>query len=48
MRARYTRQYYQRDWYDPVNYHMVLNTEALGIRRDGRGDRRGGARTLGW
>ncbi len=31
MRARYNRQYYQRDWNDPLNYHMVLNTEALGI-----------------
>lgn len=30
MRARYLRQYYQRDWYDPVNYHMVLNTGVLG------------------
>ena len=31
MRARYLRQYYRRDWYDPVNYHMVLNTGALGL-----------------
>ena len=31
MRARYTRQYYQRDWDDPLHYHLVLNTEALGI-----------------
>jgi cytidylate kinase len=31
MRVRYHRQYYQRDWNDPVNYHMVLNTEALGV-----------------
>jgi cytidylate kinase len=31
MRARYLRQYYRRDWYDPVNYHMVLNTGLLGI-----------------
>lgn len=30
MRARYNRVYYQRDWHDPVHYHMVLNTEALG------------------
>ena len=30
MRARYTREYYRRDWNDPINYHMVLNTEALG------------------
>ena len=31
MRARYLRQYYRRDWYDPVNYHMVLNTGVLGL-----------------
>jgi cytidylate kinase len=31
MRARYHRQYYQRDWNDPVNYHMLLNTAALGL-----------------
>ena len=31
MRARYHREYYQRDWADPVNYHMVLNTGALGV-----------------
>jgi cytidylate kinase len=31
MRARYLRQYYRRDWYDPVNYHLVLNTGLLGI-----------------
>ena len=30
-RARYHKQYYERDWYDPTNYHMVLNTDALGI-----------------
>ncbi|MEA2713058.1 MAG: hypothetical protein QOK27_1019 [Gemmatimonadales bacterium] len=30
-RARYHRQYYQRDWNDPVNYHMVLNTGVLGL-----------------
>jgi cytidylate kinase len=30
MRARYLRQFYRRDWYDPVNYHMVLNTGLLG------------------
>ena len=29
-RRRYHRQYYQRDWDDPCNYDMVLNTEALG------------------
>jgi cytidylate kinase len=31
MRARYHREYYGRDWTDPVNYHMVLNTGALGL-----------------
>lgn len=30
MRQRYLRQFYRRDWNDPVNYHMVLNTGALG------------------
>jgi cytidylate kinase len=30
-RARYHREYYDRDWADPVNYHMVLNTGALGL-----------------
>ena len=29
-RRRYHKQYYQRDWDDPCNYDMVLNTEALG------------------
>jgi hypothetical protein len=47
MRARYNREYYHRDWNDPVNYHMVLNTEALGI--DGAVDAIvGRARVLGW
>ena len=32
MRGRYHREYYQRDWNDPVNYHMVLNTETLGMQ----------------
>jgi CMP/dCMP kinase len=31
MRARYHRQYYKRDWHDPVNYHMVLHTGVLGL-----------------
>ena len=35
-RARYHRQYYARDWADPANYHLVLNTAALGI--DGAAD----------
>lgn len=30
-RARYHRVYYRRDWDDPMNYHMVLNTERLGF-----------------
>ena len=30
-RARYLRKYYKRDWRDPANYHIVLNTEALGL-----------------
>ena len=30
-RARYHREYYDRDWTDPVNYHMILNTGALGL-----------------
>jgi cytidylate kinase len=31
QRGRYHQQYYGRDWRDPVNYHMVLNTGALGF-----------------
>ncbi|MBA2627271.1 MAG: cytidylate kinase family protein, partial [Gemmatimonadales bacterium] len=31
MRARYHREYYDRDWADPVNYHMVLNTGLMGM-----------------
>ena len=30
-RARYHKEYYQRDWSDPANYHMVLNTDFLGF-----------------
>ncbi len=30
-RERYHREYYKRDWNDPVNYDMVLNTERLGF-----------------
>jgi cytidylate kinase len=47
MRARYHRQHYQRDSNDPVNYHLVLNTAALGL--DGAAEvviQR--ARALGW
>ncbi len=47
MRARYNRQYYHRDWQDAANYHLVLNTEALGIA--GAVDVIvGRARALGW
>lgn len=31
-RARYHRQYYDRDWADPLNYHLTLNTDALGYQ----------------
>jgi cytidylate kinase len=31
QRARYHKQYYGREWSDPVNYHIVLNTGALGF-----------------
>ena len=34
-----TEQYYRRDWDDPANYHMVLNTGRAGARRGGGGDR---------
>lgn len=30
-RARYHRHHYSRDWSDPANYHMVLNSEMLGL-----------------
>lgn len=30
-RARYHKMYYDRDWSDPANYHMVLNTAILGV-----------------
>jgi cytidylate kinase len=30
-RARYHREYYERDWNDPVYYDLVLNTERLGF-----------------
>ena len=30
-RSRYHKDYYQRDWNDPVNYHMTLNTGLLGL-----------------
>lgn len=31
MRARYHQEYYHRDWRDPTNYHLVLNTSLLGV-----------------
>lgn len=31
-RARYHKHHYARDWNDPTNYHMVLNTGPLGIQ----------------
>lgn len=47
MRARYHREYYRRDWNDPVNFHMVLNTGALGF--DGATEVVvGRARAVGW
>ena len=47
MRARYTREYYGRDWYDPVNFHLVLNTGVLGF--DGATEVVvGRARAMGW
>jgi cytidylate kinase len=30
-RARYHKQYYQRDWADPTNYDLVINTARIGI-----------------
>lgn len=46
-RERYHREFYDRNWNDPVNYHMVLNTELLS--RKGAADliiHR--ARAMGW
>ncbi len=31
QRSRYHREYYSRDWADPVHYHLTLNTELLGL-----------------
>ncbi len=46
-RERYHREYYERDWADPVHYHLVLNTGLLGYAGAGDVivDR---ARRLGW
>jgi cytidylate kinase len=30
-RARYHQQYYDRDWNDAAQYHLMLNTASLGI-----------------
>lgn len=47
QRTRYHKDYYQRDWNDPVNYHMTLNTGLLGL--DGAAAVIvGRARELGW
>jgi cytidylate kinase len=32
-RDRYHRQWYNRDWRDPVNYHLTCNTGRLGLER---------------
>ena len=46
-RERYHREFYGRDWSDPVLYHMVLNTELLGV--DGAAKSIAAhARELGW
>jgi len=46
-RAHYHKELYGRDWDDPVNYHLVLNTEILG--RDGAAELVvARARSLGW
>jgi cytidylate kinase len=31
IRARYHKELFGRDWNDSANYHMVLNTDALGL-----------------
>lgn len=47
MRTRYSREYYRRDWNDPVNFHMVLNTGVLGL--DGATEAIvARARAMGW
>jgi cytidylate kinase len=46
-RERYHREFFGRDWNDPVNYHLVLNTELLGF--EGAADLIvARARALGW
>lgn len=34
-RQRYHREYYDRDWADPVHFHLVLNTGLLGYQGAG-------------
>jgi len=46
-REQYHMELFARDWNDPVNYHMVLNTEIIG--RDGAAELVvARARSLGW
>lgn len=46
-RARYHREFYNRDWSDPVHYDLTLNTERLGF--DGASELiLSRARALGW
>ena len=46
-RARYNSEYYRRNWDDPVNYHITINTGVLGF--DGATEVVvGRARALGW
>jgi cytidylate kinase len=46
-RLHYHREFYARDWADPVNYHMTLNTERLGFDV-AAGIVVAAARALGW
>lgn len=46
-RARYHQEYYGRHWSDPIHYHLVLNTAALG-NEGAAGLIVARARQLGW
>jgi cytidylate kinase len=46
-RRRFHKEFYGRDWDDPTNYHMVLNTERLGFE-GAAGVIAERARELGW
>ena len=47
MRGRYSREYYHRDWNDPLNYHIVINTGVVGF--EGAADVVvGRAKAMGW